>query len=300
MSVRDSYNVSQAVADARLSYCVLYEDGSSFPESGWLEGSATDLADLVRLVSVPQKEVDLAADTLQDGHAGDEGGGRAGDEENAGLTRWRPGRDHMFSSIGLGVSRPQSLSLLLECGPGSIRIPGPKDIDETVLMGISRVKRYVAQRSFHIEQKKRTTPARTKQTAKPPRPKRHNNPTPTPKPRVRHEAATETQREEKPSAILQEQVNPTTQTKSTLTRKVKKTPTKREEYDRARNQTPERKEYRRQHRRKLDKIAKETSKCVSCPNLAIKDQTRCENCAENHRQSRRRSEEKKKAADQAK
>ena len=53
-SVRDSYNVSQAVADARLSYCVLYEYGSRFPESGWLEGSVTDLADLVRLVSVPQ------------------------------------------------------------------------------------------------------------------------------------------------------------------------------------------------------------------------------------------------------
>ena len=67
VSVRDSYNVSQAVADARLSYCVLYEDGSRFPASGWLEGSVTDLADLVRLVSVPQKEVDLAADTLQDG-----------------------------------------------------------------------------------------------------------------------------------------------------------------------------------------------------------------------------------------
>ena len=66
-SVRDSYNVSQAVADARLSYCVLYEDGSRFPESGWLEGPVTDLADLVRLVSVPQKEVDLAADTLQHG-----------------------------------------------------------------------------------------------------------------------------------------------------------------------------------------------------------------------------------------
>ena len=66
-SVRDSYNVSQAVGGVRLSYCVLYEDGSRFPESGWLEGSVTDLADLVRLVSVPQKEVDLAADTLQDG-----------------------------------------------------------------------------------------------------------------------------------------------------------------------------------------------------------------------------------------
>ena len=34
-SVRDSYDASQAVADSRLSYCVLYEDGSRFPESGW-------------------------------------------------------------------------------------------------------------------------------------------------------------------------------------------------------------------------------------------------------------------------
>ena len=69
VSVRDAYDVDQAVADARLSYCVLYDDpdNSRFPESGWLEGSVTDLADLVRLVSVPQKEVDLAADTLQDG-----------------------------------------------------------------------------------------------------------------------------------------------------------------------------------------------------------------------------------------
>ncbi len=67
VSVRDAYDVSQAVANARLSYCVLYEDETRFPESGWLEGSVTDLADLVRLVSVPQREVDLAADTLQDG-----------------------------------------------------------------------------------------------------------------------------------------------------------------------------------------------------------------------------------------
>ena len=67
VSVRDSYDLPQAVANAGLSYCVLYEDETRFPESGWLEGSVTDLADLVRLVSVPQKEVDWAADTLQDG-----------------------------------------------------------------------------------------------------------------------------------------------------------------------------------------------------------------------------------------
>ena len=129
-------------------------------------------------------------------------------------------------SLGEGPYRPpESFKIGEYPGP----IPDPFESEKYPFerrTGISRVKRYVAQRSFHIEQKKRTTPARKKQTAKPPRPKRHNNPTPTPKPRVRHEAATETQREEKPSAILQEQVNPTTQTKATLTRKVKKTPTK--------------------------------------------------------------------------
>ena len=38
-----------------------------FPASGWLEGSVEDLADLVRLVSVPQSAVDQATTTLQEG-----------------------------------------------------------------------------------------------------------------------------------------------------------------------------------------------------------------------------------------
>ena len=37
------------------------------PESGWLTGSISDLADLVRLVSVPQKAVNDAADALEKG-----------------------------------------------------------------------------------------------------------------------------------------------------------------------------------------------------------------------------------------
>ncbi len=61
------YDLAHAVADARLSYCVLYEDKSRFPESGWLDGSVTDLADLIRLVSVPQKAVDAAATALEQG-----------------------------------------------------------------------------------------------------------------------------------------------------------------------------------------------------------------------------------------
>ena len=65
--IEDSSNLSAAVSDSRLSYCVCYQDGTRFPESGWLEGSVADLADLVRLVSVPQRAVDEAADALQKG-----------------------------------------------------------------------------------------------------------------------------------------------------------------------------------------------------------------------------------------
>ena len=40
---------------------------SRFPTSGWLDGSVEDLADLVRLVSVPQHAVDRAAEVLEEG-----------------------------------------------------------------------------------------------------------------------------------------------------------------------------------------------------------------------------------------
>ena len=66
-TLETTYDLSSALSDATLSYCVLHEDETRFPESGWLQGSVKDLADLVRLVSVPQKEVDLAADILEDG-----------------------------------------------------------------------------------------------------------------------------------------------------------------------------------------------------------------------------------------
>ena len=69
--------------------------------------------------------------------------------------------------------------------------------------------------------------------------------------------------------------------------KVKQTPQERREYERARSQTPERKEYRRQLRRKNTQIAKETGKCRNCSKLAIPGQTNCEGCAERHRISRR-------------
>ena len=65
--MEEAYDVREAVGVARLAYCVRHEDGSRFPESGWLNGSANDLADLIRLVSVPQKAVEQAAQTLEQG-----------------------------------------------------------------------------------------------------------------------------------------------------------------------------------------------------------------------------------------
>ena len=66
-TIATAYNLADTLTTAALSYCVRYEDGSRFPQSGWLTGSVTDLADLIRLVSVPQKEVERAADTLESG-----------------------------------------------------------------------------------------------------------------------------------------------------------------------------------------------------------------------------------------
>ena len=71
-AVGDAHDLRAALSSARLSYCVFTENGdeSRFPESGWLEGSVDDLADMVRLVSVPQRAVDQAAATLEEGIEG--------------------------------------------------------------------------------------------------------------------------------------------------------------------------------------------------------------------------------------
>ena len=68
--IREAHDLHTALSSARLSYCVFTEgaeDVHRFPESGWLDGSAEDLADMVRLVSVPQRAVDRATTALQEG-----------------------------------------------------------------------------------------------------------------------------------------------------------------------------------------------------------------------------------------
>ena len=67
------------------------------------------------------------------------------------------------------------------------------------------------------------------------------------------------------------------------------TPEERKEHERARSQTPERKEYQRQHRRKQNQIAQETGKCKDCSDPAIPGQTRCQECAKKHRAYREKA-----------
>lgn len=72
-ALRKAANLEDALRNTTLSWCVLYDetggDGNRtrFPKSGWLDGGVEDLADLIRLVSTPQREVDRAADSLQAG-----------------------------------------------------------------------------------------------------------------------------------------------------------------------------------------------------------------------------------------
>ncbi len=77
-ALKDADDLDLEIRNAQLSYCVLTapeEDGAGdddkdydrFPESGWLEGSAADVAELARLVSVPQRTVNAAASALEAG-----------------------------------------------------------------------------------------------------------------------------------------------------------------------------------------------------------------------------------------
>ena len=54
-------------------------------------------------------------------------------------------------------------------------------------------------------------------------------------------------------------------------------------------------EYNRRLVQERRQKAKEASKCRDCSKPAIPGQTRCEACAESHRQSRRRSDAKRRA-----
>ena len=68
-------------------------------------------------------------------------------------------------------------------------------------------------------------------------------------------------------------------------------------YEKVRNKTPERREYNRRHAQEQRQKAKELGQCRNCSEPAILSQTRCPTCAEHHRQSRRRSDARRRTMD---
>ena len=70
----------------------------------------------------------------------------------------------------------------------------------------------------------------------------------------------------------------------------------RREYDKARSRSPERREYNRHLAQEQRQKARETGQCRNCSRPAIPGQTRCPACAEAHRQSRRISDARRRAA----
>ena len=68
--IHAAHDLGAALRDSQLSYCLFTEERDGlkrFPESGWLDGSVEDIADLVRLSSLPQRAVDKASDALERG-----------------------------------------------------------------------------------------------------------------------------------------------------------------------------------------------------------------------------------------
>ena len=96
--ISEAHDLPGALSKARLSYCIFTENGgiSRFPDSGWLDGSVEDLADMIRLVSVPQHAVDRATAILQEGI---DGAAKILDE----LDQTRPGITEAISNL-LGMA----------------------------------------------------------------------------------------------------------------------------------------------------------------------------------------------------
>ena len=73
----------------------------------------------------------------------------------------------------------------------------------------------------------------------------------------------------------------------------------RQEYEGRRNQRPERKEAHRKWGAQKRQRARDLGLCSDCSNPAILGQTRCETCAEKHRQRRRQSDRDRRATAKA-
>ena len=65
-------NVKAEMSQAAFKYCFFSrsarDDGDApirFPETGWLKGSVNDLSDLIRMISIPEKEVEAVTEQLE-------------------------------------------------------------------------------------------------------------------------------------------------------------------------------------------------------------------------------------------
>ena len=67
----------------------------------------------------------------------------------------------------------------------------------------------------------------------------------------------------------------------------------RQEYDKTRSQTPERRAYRRRYAQQKRERQKYLGQCRSCSSRAIPGQTRCSTCAEKHSEYKRQSKAKR-------
>ncbi len=68
--LKNAENIEAALKTRGFQYCFFQESGAvekptRFPETGWLEGSINDLSELVRMITVPQKEAEQAAEFLE-------------------------------------------------------------------------------------------------------------------------------------------------------------------------------------------------------------------------------------------
>ena len=64
-TLRTVQNIGSGLSGAELTYAILHQDGSRFPKTGWLKGSCQDIADVVRLSTVPQSAVNEAVKRLE-------------------------------------------------------------------------------------------------------------------------------------------------------------------------------------------------------------------------------------------
>ena len=125
--VAEAHNLRTSLSSSRLSYCVFTEgaeDVHRFPESGWMDGDIEDLADMVRLVSVPQRAVDRATTALQEGI---DGAARLLDELNETSSGITTAIAHLLGMTNVPQTRRMACAIIANALVFHERIAGMHD-----------------------------------------------------------------------------------------------------------------------------------------------------------------------------